>query len=71
MTAHQNTTEATKPLTSMRHQILGEWTSIRIHRDTMQKLHKLGRFKESYSEVVDRIASEALGLSLPPDEGSF
>jgi hypothetical protein len=51
-------------------QPLNEWTSIRIHRNTIRKLDRLGRFKESYSEVVDRIASEALGLSIPPDEGS-
>lgn len=47
------------------------WHTVRLHKDTMSKLHRLGRFKESYSEVVDRIASEALGLSVSPEEGSF
>jgi hypothetical protein len=50
---------------------MSEWHSIRVHKNTLAKLHRLGKFKESYSEVVDRIASEALGLSVPPEEGSF
>jgi hypothetical protein len=50
---------------------MSEWHNIRVHKTTLAKLHRLGKFKESYSEVVDRIASEKLSLNVPPEEGSW
>ena len=48
-----------------------EWTSIRIHRSTLGKLSRLGKFKETYAELIDRVVSEKLGLQTNPEEGSF
>jgi hypothetical protein len=57
--------------TSQQHQSSDEWTSIRIHRDTIRKLSKLGKFRETYGEVIDRIVSERLGTQPPLEEMSF
>ena len=35
-------------------------TSIRINKDVVTKLDKLGRFKDTYSSVIDRLASKEL-----------
>ena len=51
--------------------VISEWHTVRLHKSTLAKLHRLEKFKESYSEVVDRMVSEALGLSVPPEEGSW
>ncbi len=53
------------------HQSSDEWTSIRIHRDTIRKLSKIGRFKETYGELIDRIVSERLGSQPPLEEMPF
>ena len=49
-----------------------EYTSIRVHKSVIKKLDKLGKFKESYGAVVERLVSERLGLlSNSSDGGSF
>jgi hypothetical protein len=66
------TAEQSKNAKAHNHEnVMSEWHTVRLHRDTMSKIHRLGRFKESYSEAIDRIASEALGLTLPVEEGSW
>ena len=35
-------------------------TSVRINKDVIVKLDKLGRFKDTYSSVIDRLASKEL-----------
>jgi predicted CopG family antitoxin len=39
-------------------------TTIRIDRDVIVKLDMLGKFQESYSQVIDRLASKQLALQL-------
>lgn len=39
-------------------------TTVRIDRDVIVKLDRLGKFQESYSQVIDRIASRQLALQL-------
>lgn len=34
--------------------------SVRINKDVISKLDRLGRFKESYSSLIDRLASKEL-----------
>jgi len=46
-----------------------EYTSIRVHKSVIKKLDKLGRFKESYGAVVDRLISERLGLQTNSSNG--
>lgn len=41
---------------------MSEWHTVRLHKDTMAKLHRLGRFKESYSEVVERDKEKELNV---------
>ena len=49
-----------------------KYTSIRVSRQTLKKLETLGRFKESYADLVDRLVSEKLGLAPnASDGGSF
>ena len=49
-----------------------EYTSIRVHKSVIKMLDKLGRFKESYGAVVERLVSEKLGLqSNSSNGGSF
>jgi hypothetical protein len=67
----EETTNAKLHNSAQHQQNMSEWHTVRLHKDTMAKIHRLGRFKESYSEVIDRVASEALGLTLPPEEGSW
>lgn len=46
-------------------------TSIRISKKVLEKLDKLGVFKESYSSLIDRLVSERLGYETPQDQRSF
>lgn len=70
ITAEQQT-NAQLHNTTQHQQNMSEWHTVRLHKDTLAKLNRLGKFRETYSEVVDRIASEKLGLTLQPDEGSW
>ena len=47
-----------------------EYTSIRVHKSVIKKLDRLGRFKESYGAVVERLVSERLGLLPNSSDGA-
>lgn len=56
------------------------YRSVRIHKDVISKLNKLGKFKESYSDLISRLILEKLkfgeknafaGKETPEDQRSF
>jgi hypothetical protein len=48
-----------------------EFTSIRISKLTLNYLGKLGRFKQTWNDVIETLAMEKLGLETPVGEGSY
>jgi hypothetical protein len=56
--------------TSIQHQD-NEWTSIRIHRSTLELLGGYGKFKESWDDLIQRLLREKSGLDTNPEEGHF
>jgi hypothetical protein len=48
-----------------------EFTSIRISKRTLNLLGKLGRFKQTWNDVIENLAMEKLGLQTPMEERSF
>jgi hypothetical protein len=48
-----------------------EFTSIRISKRTLNYLGKLGRFKQTWNDVIETLAMEKLGLQTPVGEGSY
>jgi hypothetical protein len=51
-----------------------DYTSIRIHRNTIKKLDRIGRYQDSYNTIIDRLVSERLRIGIDPnssDGGSF
>lgn len=47
------------------------YRSVRIHVNILKKLDSLGKFKESYSELIGRLISEKLGLEVSEDNRSY
>jgi hypothetical protein len=48
-----------------------EFASIRISKRTLNYLGKLGRFKQTWDDVIENLAMEKLGLQTPAGEGSY
>jgi hypothetical protein len=48
-----------------------EYTSIRISKNTLDKLGKLGKFKQTWNDVIDNLANQKLGLSVPEEVRSW